>query len=300
MPPPPLNASELNAMGQTLQQASNNYQRDEILTDTTKTAYGLESTATPDDVFEQIIEKSTAWRLIASYTEPNSYIFTVPDNITQIGVYLRGGGGSGGFQVTSQNNNFGATGGASGRCKNIVMDVTPGQQINVVVGTGGASSTGNGNNGGTTSFGGESVDGGQGGQRGSGSGFINGAEGSQGSDSIQLTNASLYGSIFLYGVANRGTDQQICESANKFDPFMSVPYAGGRAYNYGNASDYTYQECPPLLDGTHGGSGLCTSNSDGEDAVGAGNGGGGCVSANYRKSGAGAAGGVWIYVQGVK
>lgn len=81
-------------MGQTLQQASNNYQRDEILTDTTKTAYGLESTATPDDVFEQIIEKSTAWRLIASYTEPNSYMFTVPDNVTQIGVYLRGGGGA--------------------------------------------------------------------------------------------------------------------------------------------------------------------------------------------------------------
>lgn len=80
--PPPLNASELNAMGQTLQQASNNYQRDEILTDTTKTAYGLESTATPDDVFNQIAEKSTAWRLIASYTEPNSYVFTVPDNIT--------------------------------------------------------------------------------------------------------------------------------------------------------------------------------------------------------------------------
>lgn len=289
-------------MGQTLQQASNNYQRDEILTDTTKTSYGLESTATPDDVFEQIIEKSTAWRLIASYTEPNSYMFTVPDNVTQIGVYLRGGGGSGGFQVTSQNNRFCATGGASGKCKNVIMDVIPGQQINLVVGSGGAGTQSHGNNGGTTSFNGESVDGGGGGRAASGSGGCAGAVGSQSSDSIS-GDGNMNRSIFLYGVPNRETDQPQCESSNRFDPFMSVPYAGGGAYIYGNAGqgDQVYQECPPLIDGTHGGSGMILGiSSDGQNAVGAGNGGGGAVSAHYHTSGAGAAGGVWIYVQGVK
>lgn len=62
-------------MGQTLQQASNNYQRDEILTDTTKTAYGLESTATPDDVFENIKSQiDEIYNGQISYIEQGQYV----------------------------------------------------------------------------------------------------------------------------------------------------------------------------------------------------------------------------------
>lgn len=62
-------------MGQTLQQASNNYQRDEILTDTTKTAYGLESTATPDDVFENIKSQiDEIYNGQISYMEQGQYV----------------------------------------------------------------------------------------------------------------------------------------------------------------------------------------------------------------------------------
>lgn len=273
------------------------------LSDSTKAIFELGVDAIPDDAFKAIANSKGTWTLIASYTQAGSYQFTVPKGVSHIGVYMRGGGGAGGLSITSGSNKFGSTGGAAGMCKNMELDVLEDQVIPIVVGKGGArvSTAGYQNNGGSTSFNGIVVEGGEGGQSGSGSQTIPGARGSQGSDALNLTNVGLNRSSFLYGVPNNCSEQLIVESMNKFDPLMSVPYAGGCAYYYGNvSSNSVYQECPPLGDGTKGGSGKNTKSSDGEDAIGPGNGGGALCSSGYFKSGAGADGGVWIYVQGVR
>ena len=193
------------------------------------------------------------------------------------------------------------------------MDVIPGQQINAVVGAKGVGGKGVGGNqtslrgmaGGSTSFGSFTVEGGEGGYAEYGSRSVKGAKGSQSSFSIALPSININLSGFLYGVANADTDQVFAvESINKFNPFLSPPYAGGGAYYYGSSASLQtnniYQKCPPLLDGTHGGSGWVTNNSNGEDAVGCGNGGGGLVSSGYYTAGSGADGGIWIYTQGVR
>lgn len=50
--PPPIDAAELNAISQSL---ANNYSRDEILSEETKTDLGLSSDATPNDAWTKII-----------------------------------------------------------------------------------------------------------------------------------------------------------------------------------------------------------------------------------------------------
>lgn len=52
--PPPINASELNALSDTVEKADTNYTRDEILSDEVKQLIGLEGTATPNDAFSRI------------------------------------------------------------------------------------------------------------------------------------------------------------------------------------------------------------------------------------------------------
>lgn len=284
-------------------QAGTPLNKDTLLKDTTAGLYGLGSDAVPDDVLNHIASAPVGWALIASYTTAGAYEFTVPNGVTKIGVYIRAAGGGGGFQKTSANNNFGATGGAAGYCKNLIMKVTPLETIALVVGKGGkgASSNGSGKSGGSTSFNGETVDGGEGGKNAAGSSTVSGAVGSQSTLAFPLTNPNYNIEFALYGQRNSKSDQNVVESANKFDPFMSVPYAGGRAYYNGNvSSNGVYYECPPLLDGTKGGSGLYTTNANGEDAIGNGNGGGALVSSGYYKAGDGADGGVWIYAQGVR
>ena len=53
-PPPPINASELNALSDTVEKADTNYTRDEILSDEVKQLIGLDETATPNDAFSRI------------------------------------------------------------------------------------------------------------------------------------------------------------------------------------------------------------------------------------------------------
>lgn len=52
--PPPINASELNALSETVEKADTNYTRDEILSDEVKQLIGLDETATPNDAFSRI------------------------------------------------------------------------------------------------------------------------------------------------------------------------------------------------------------------------------------------------------
>lgn len=52
--PPPINASELNALSETVEKADTNYTRDEILSDEVKQLIGLDTTDTPNDAFSRI------------------------------------------------------------------------------------------------------------------------------------------------------------------------------------------------------------------------------------------------------
>ena len=89
-----------------------------------------------------------------SQTFPANGTFTVPTGVTSVQVECWGGGGAGGGCIN--NNNKGGGGGAGGTYTNTSnVSVTPGATITVTVGPGGNGvSAGNGNAGGTSSFGG--------------------------------------------------------------------------------------------------------------------------------------------------
>lgn len=73
---------------------------------------------------------------VQAYTTPGTYTFTVPQGVNQIMFIATGGGGSG---AAKGNNSRPAPGGGGGGGNYIdAMSVTPGQQIPVVVGAGGA------------------------------------------------------------------------------------------------------------------------------------------------------------------
>lgn len=114
--------------------------------------------------FSYATKENTEWIHSTSYTATAattkgtqtftiSGTFTVPAEVRSVDVFCVGGGASGGVG----NGSIGGGGGGSGRTitvKNIA--VTPGQQIAVNIGAGGAKrsySVGVGNSGGTTSFG---------------------------------------------------------------------------------------------------------------------------------------------------
>ena len=112
----------------------------------------------------------------------SSQVWTVPDGVSKVDVFLVGGGASGakGNGVYSGTGSwyryaYSGVGGCSGKTltlKNI--SVTPNSQISVVVGSGGAARTTSGettvNNGGNSSFGSYSVEGGTAKTGGSGGG----------------------------------------------------------------------------------------------------------------------------------
>ncbi len=80
----------------------------------------------------------------------SSGTFTVPDGVTSITVEVWGAGG-GGATITSKNT--GGGGGGGGAYASSILNVTPGDTYNFIVGSGGT----NGTNGGTTSFNSNSV-----------------------------------------------------------------------------------------------------------------------------------------------
>ena len=82
------------------------------------------------------------------WTTPGTYSWTCPDDVTSVCAVAIGGGGGGGGTATGANaaGGIGGTGGGLGWKNNI--SVTPGQSYTVVVGAGGASNGGPGQDGG--------------------------------------------------------------------------------------------------------------------------------------------------------
>ncbi|MFO0271354.1 MAG: glycine-rich domain-containing protein [Gemmatimonadota bacterium] len=99
-----------------------------------------------------------AWRNCRAWLAPGTYTdpFVVPQNVYQLYVVVIGAGGSGGLSNNSGGFGLSATGGGGGGCISAILDVVPGQPLpTITVGAGGAALTtsGNGNAGGTSSFG---------------------------------------------------------------------------------------------------------------------------------------------------
>ena len=243
----------------------------------------------------EILDNSGA--MSGTWTAPDVYNGHPYD----LGIYMIGGGASGGIRVGYSN--ACATGGASGYGKNFIINgVTPGAQYSYVIGAGGdgisTTSTSNGNSGGTTSFNGITVDGGSGGISGASTSKAAGANGGQGSTAAGEKQSRVYGctatsdyqaSSTVY--ANGGQSQSAKEGQNQFDPVMVTLCAGGWA----NKS--TVQTLDPLPDNTKGGDGA--RNTNGIDATGYGNGGGAVskTTTGAVTSGAGSDGAIFIYTR---
>ena len=245
------------------------------------------------------IGAAAAWKLIAQYKTAGSYTWTVPTGVTQIGVYMVGGGGSGARGSEGSSQTYYPTGGAAGYGKNIELTVTPGRKIAVVVGAGGAGTTGkngaNGNAGGTTAFNGVTVLGGAGGTK-AGT-HTDGADGGQGSDpnpGFRAATVPMYGSCPTRNIptCHGGLSQSPRESQNRFDPGMVTLCAGG-------AHTQTVMAMP---DGTKGGDGASGKDCVAGSATGNGNGGGASFVGNLTDSttsGSGSPGMILIYAKAV-
>ncbi|MGN8176238.1 T9SS sorting signal type C domain-containing protein [Flavobacterium sp. 22076] len=91
------------------------------------------------------------WAQQPPFTTSGSMV--VPAGITQVNVSAWGGGGSGGgASPTATNGRSGGGGGGGAYATQSNIAVTPGNTLNVVVGAGGAASTGNGNPGGNSTI----------------------------------------------------------------------------------------------------------------------------------------------------
>ena len=297
------------------------WKKEQTLAAATRLLYGLAAGAAPDAAFVKLAAV-LPWTLVKEYRAAGAYTWTAPDlfggRSYRVGVYMVGGGGSGGAARGSST----VTGGAAGYAKNLTLTVTPGQNIPVVVGAGGAAAIVNastagagalaGKTGGTTSFNGVTVFGGEGGKTGSDTYGADGASGGQGSDAGHYRSN---GTRVLYGgmAASCGTvgsqfrqcgnSQPARESQNRFDPGMVTLCAGGFCGSSLGAETIT-----AMPDGTKGGSGAQINASadsvTGESATGCGNGGGAALNVNSSAkgavaSGAGSPGMVLIYAKAV-
>jgi len=85
--------------------------------------------------------------------------FIVPETVTKITVQAWGGGGAGGGSTNAgQRSARGGAGGGGGAYASSMLSVTPGQTLQVVVGTGGTGITGDDGNSGSPSFVGPTTD----------------------------------------------------------------------------------------------------------------------------------------------
>lgn len=290
------------------------WKKEQTLAAATRLLYSLAAGAAPDAAFVKLAAV-LPWTLVKEYRAAGAYTWTAPDlfggRSYRVGVYMVGGGGSGG--AVTNNSSAHASGGASGYGKNLTLTVTPGQNIPVVVGAGGAAVKLSGSKaaskagaaGGTTAFNGTTVFGGGGGLIQT-SLDVGGASGGQGSDACtgnHYTDRVLYAGapVISVGTVTGGLSQPARVSQNQFDPSMVSLCAGGNQY----------ETVAAMPDGTKGGDGAAGYANAGSiiagSATGNGNGGGAVQNANSGgigsgytvQSGAGSAGMVLIYAKAV-
>ena len=291
---------------------------------------------TPLRVKDYVSTIPTPWSEIQRYDTAGSFSWVAPDlnngQPYEVGVFILGGGGSGGSAkyTGSANTRALATGGGSGYGKCITLTVTPSVSYPVVVGAGGVGVTTNttayqqigGNAGGTSSFNGTTSLGGHGGNASSQSsdgGYtkISGANGATASDSFEYGSqiasktAPIYGetprmdyysSVLYYGI----TSPLSC--INVFDGKFYSGGAGGGAGATSTGTLIGSQPVTTLLDGFSAGAGMAlyqtTPSATGNSATSIGCGGGaialGHASASTATvtSGAGKNGIVIIYKRG--
>lgn len=119
--------------------------------------------AAPKDYVDAAVITKRGWTELERITSSKTWV--VPEGITKIGVFLLGGGQSGqgyGLSIGTSDSyaNGSAKGGASGWGKSVILNVTPGQQIKAVIGSGGVCTNGARAAGGDTLFGSYSAMGG--------------------------------------------------------------------------------------------------------------------------------------------
>lgn len=119
--------------------------------------------AVPKDYVDAAITAKRGWTELERITSSKTWV--VPEGITKIGAFLLGGGQSGqgyglGIETSDSSANGSAKGGASGWGKSVILNVTPGQQIKAVIGSGGVCTNGARAAGGDTLFGSYSAMGG--------------------------------------------------------------------------------------------------------------------------------------------
>ena len=87
------------------------------------------------DYVDQTVTQKSKWTELARITTSGTW--TVPAGVYRIGVFLLGGGASGAKRDSTTSRDDSVSGGPSGFVNNAILDVTPGQQIPVVIGSGG-------------------------------------------------------------------------------------------------------------------------------------------------------------------
>ena len=236
--------------------------------------------------------------------------FTVPDNVSLVWVTAWGGGGGGGGSIHTIYREGGGGGAGGSIIYKYPVTVTPGEVINVIVGTGGTGGTGNytsGGDGGNTSFGSYltvigggggkiGVEGVKGGKGGSSDCSIGGAGGTStngnGVDASARTGTT--DTIHFYYICGSGGGGGSHDNGYSGDGLDLLPYKNGG----GGAGSYSGGGGGAGFKGD-GGKGGDYSNQTGGSAPpnsGAG-GGGGSPSGSTGDGGAGGSGGLiveWI------
>lgn len=210
---------EVRAIAQSVQQQLDGKQ-DTLTFDATPTA-GSSNPVTSDGIHMALIA-SSGYKQFTS-----NGMFTVPSRVSAVFALIQaGGGGGGGALYSPYGYSANAGGGAGGMCV-VRVSVSPGEQVPVTVGVGGAAgiagqtSAANGGNGGTSSFGGHYATGGNGGASSVG--------GTGGSTSIATQNLG----IEIIGGAGKAPSDTVGGAGG----YSSTAYgSGGRGANGGPAS----------------------------------------------------------------
>lgn len=266
--------------------------------------------AAPKDYVDATIAGKRGWTELERIT--NSKKWVVPDGVNRIGAFILGAGSSG--SGDARDGKSAASGGPSGWGLSVILDVTPGESFDVVIGAGGASSHYAPSPGGDTKFGSYTALGGGKWSRGIKGGQDVSLWNDWIADKLDETNLLVpYGGVSALLPYYRSYSNDTFYSAwtsvltpmekNIFDPSMKVFGLGGCAYR-SSSKDAKIFKPTDLGEMGKGGDAKVFSGTSyhatyyGGDATGYGNGGGACIveDSSYAIGGKGSQGIVIIYV----